>query len=270
MTSRTFVKLMRARQRERRHLLRGAVAAAGSALLAGCDRLSQNEAFVDVLQSAQHLNRAVHKIVAPRPALAPEFAPADIAPVFRSNGTLDPQDADYQALRRADFATYQLKVGGLVERPAAFTLAQLRALPSRSQITRHDCVEGWSCIGKWTGVPLGLLLDRVRPLPQARFVLFRCFDSMDGPTLDGRDSRYYESIDFDDARHPQTILAYDLNDRPLPVSNGAPLRCRVERQLGYKHAKIVSSIELVEGFAQIRGGKGGYWEDEGYEWYAGI
>ena len=270
MKPRTPVKLMRARQRERRHLLRGAVAAAGSALLTGCDRLSNNDAFIDVLQSAQHLSRAVHKVVAPRPAMAQEFTPADIAPVFRSNGTLDPQDADYQTLRRADFATYLLKVGWLVERPAAFTLSQLRALPARSQITRHDCVEGWSCIGKWTGVPLGLLLDRVRPLPQARFVLFRCFDSMDAPSADGRDSRYYESIDFDDARHPQTILAYDLNDRPLPVSNGAPLRCRVERQLGYKQAKYVSSIELVDSFAAIRGGKGGYWEDEGYEWYGGI
>ncbi len=270
MKNRKTYTLMRARQRDRRHLLRGAFAAAGSALLAGCDRLSQNESFVETLKSAQHLSRAVHKIVAPRPAMAQEFTQADVPPVFRSNGTLDPTDADYQALRRADFATYQLKVGGLVEKPAAFTLAQLRALPSRTQITRHDCVEGWSCIGKWTGVPLGLLLDRVRPLPQARFVLFRCFDSMDGPSLDGRDSRYYESIDFDDARHPQTILAYDLNDRPLPVSNGAPIRCRVERQLGYKQAKYVSSIELVESFGAIRGGKGGYWEDEGYEWYGGI
>ena len=105
---------------------------------------------------------------------------------------------------------------------------------------------------------------------QARFVVFRCFDSMSGPALDGSDSRYYESIDLDDATHVQTILAYDLNDQALPVSNGAPLRCRVERQLGYKHAKYVHAIELVESFARIRGGKGGYWEDEGYEWYAGI
>ncbi len=143
-------------------------------------------------------------------------------------------------------------------------------MPSRTQITRHDCVEGWSCIGKWKGVPLAAILERVQPKPEAKFVVFRCFDSMEGPSLDGRDSRYYESIDFDDAHHVQTILAYELNDQPLPVSNGAPLRCRVERQLGYKHAKYVRAIELVESFAGIRGGKGGYWEDEGYEWYAGI
>ena len=268
--SRKTTTLMRARDRDRRHLLRGAVAAAGSALLTGCDRLSGNDSFVEVLKSAQYVSRAAQKVLAPRPALAQEFAQSDVAPVFRSNGTLDPQDADYQALRRAGFASYRLTVGGLVEKPAEYTLDQLRALPARTQITRHDCVEGWSCIGKWKGVPLKLLLEQVKPLPQAKFVLFRCFDSMDGPSLDGRDSRYYESIDLDDANHAQTILAYDLNDRPLPVSNGAPLRCRVERQLGYKQAKYVRGIELIESFDAIRGGKGGYWEDEGYEWYGGI
>ncbi|HSC63266.1 MAG TPA: molybdopterin-binding protein [Caldimonas sp.] len=262
--------LMRARDRNRRHLLRGAFAAAGSALLAGCDRLSQNESFVETLKSAQHLNRAAQKLVAPRPAMAQEFGPADVAQTFRSNGTLSPGDADYVALRNAGFSGYRLSVGGLVARPAEFTLDELKAMPARTQITRHDCVEGWSCIGKWKGVQLGPILDSVQPKPEAKFVVFRCFDSMDGPSLDGRDSRYYESIDLDDAHHAQTILAYELNDQPLPVSNGAPLRCRVERQLGYKQAKYIRAIELVESFAAIRGGKGGYWEDEGYSWYGGI
>ncbi|MDQ6638342.1 MAG: molybdopterin-binding protein [Pseudomonadota bacterium] len=262
--------LMRARQRDRRHLLRGAVAAAGSALLAGCDRLSQNESFVETLKSAQHLSRAAQKIVAPRPAMAQEFGPGDVAQTFRGNGSLDPGDADYVALREAGFAGYRLAVGGLVAKPAEFTLEQLRTMPARTQITRHDCVEGWSCIGKWKGVQLAPILDQVQPKPEAKFVVFRCYDSMDGPALDGRDSRYYESIDLDDAHHVQTILAYELNDKALPVSNGAPLRCRVERQLGYKQAKYIRAIELVESFAQIRAGKGGYWEDEGYEWYGGI
>ncbi len=259
-----------ARQRDRRRLLRSAVAAAGAAVLSGCDRLSNNESFVEVLRSAEQLSRAAHKLVAPRPSMAQEFDPSHIAQSFRSNGTLNPTDPDYQALRRLDFAEFRLTVGGLIEKTAEYTLAQLRDMPSRTQITRHDCVEGWSCIGKWKGVPLRVLLEQARPLPQAKFVVLRCFDSMDEPTPDGRDSRYYESIDFDDAYHEQTILAYDLNDQTLPVSNGAPLRCRVERQLGYKHAKYVRAIELVESFAPIRGGKGGYWEDEGYEWYAGI
>ena len=267
--TKTFT-LMRAQQRERRSLLRGAVAAAGAAVLTGCDRLSQNEDFVDVLKSAEHLSEAVHKAIAPRMAMAQEFGPADVAQTFRGNGTLSPADADYVALRDGGFADYRLSIGGLVRKPAEFSLADLRRMPSRTQITRHDCVEGWSCIGKWKGVQLGSLLHRAEPLPQARYVLFRCFDSMNGPSLGQRDSRYYESIDFDDAYHVQTILAYELNDTPLPIANGAPLRCRVERQLGYKQAKYVRSIELVESFAAIRGGKGGYWEDEGYEWYGGI
>ena len=262
--------LMRAPQRERRSLLRGAVAAAGAAVLTGCDRLSRNADFVDILQSAQHLSEAAHKAIAPRMTLAQEFGPADVAQTFRANGTLSPADADYVALRDRGFADYRLSIGGLVRNPAEFSLAELRAMPSRTQITRHDCVEGWSCIGKWKGVQLGSLLHRAEPLPQARYVLFRCFDSMEGATPDKRDSRYYESIDFDDAYHVQTLLAYELNDKPLPVANGAPLRCRVERQLGYKQAKYVRSIELVESFAAIRGGKGGYWEDQGYEWYGGI
>ena len=193
-----------------------------------------------------------------------------MAQTFRGNGTLSPRDDDYVALRDAGFADYRLTVGGLVAKPAEFTLEQLRAMPSRTQITRHDCVEGWSCVGKWKGVQLARILDQVQIKPEAKFVLFRCFDSMEGPSLDDRDSRYYESIDLDDAHHVQTILAYELNDKQLPVTNGAPLRCRVERQLGYKQAKYIRAIELVESFAQIRGGKGGYWEDEGYEWYGGI
>ena len=262
--------LMRARQRDRRRILGGAVAAAGSALLAGCDRLSQNESFVDTLKSAQHLSRAAQKLVAPRPAMAQEFGPAEVAQTFRSNGSLNPGDAEYVALRNAGFAGYRLVVGGLVDKPAELTLEQLKAMPARTQITRHDCVEGWSCIGKWKGVQLGAILDMVQPKAEAKFVVFRCFDSMDGPSLDGHDSRYYESIDLDDAHHVQTILAYELNDKALPISNGAPLRCRVERQLGYKQAKYIRAIELVASFADIRGGKGGYWEDEGYEWYGGI
>ena len=262
--------LMRARQRDRRHLLRGAFAAAGAAMLSGCDKLSNNATVVDTLKSAQRLSHAAAGVVAPRKAMAQEFSAADVAPVFRSNGTLNPGDADYVALRNAGFADYKLAVGGLVDKPAEFTLDELKAMPARTQITRHDCVEGWSCIGKWKGVQLGAILDRVQPKPEAKFVLFRCYDSMDGPSLDGHDSRYYESIDLDDAHHAQTILAYELNDKALPVSNGAPLRCRVERQLGYKQAKYIRAIELVESFAQIRGGKGGYWEDEGYEWYGGI
>ena len=201
--------------------------------------------------------------------MAQEFTPGRHRAGFRGNGTLDPRDADYHALRDAGFAGWRLEVDGLVEQPLSFSLAELRALPSRTQITRHDCVEGWSCIGKWTGVPLG---RSARPGPAEAE---RDSSSSTAPTrwtarADGRDSRYYESIDLDDAYHPQTILAYDLNDQPLPVPQRRAAALRVERQLGYKQAKYLMRIELVESFDAIGGGKGGYWEDHGYEWYGGI
>ena len=253
----------------RRTALRAALAGVGAVSLAGCDRLSNNAAFVDVLKSAQNLSHGVQRIVAGRKAMAQEFSQADVAAHFKANGTLMPTDADYQALVKDGFKDWKLQIGGLVEKPAAFTLAELRAMPARTQITRHDCVEGWSAIGKWKGVPLAHLLEQVKPLPSAKFVVFRCADSMDDPKAEA-DSKYYESVDMDDAYHVQTVLAYELNDQPLPVNNGAPLRARIERQLGYKHAKYLMRIELVESFEKIRDGKGGYWEDNGYEWYAGI
>jgi DMSO/TMAO reductase YedYZ molybdopterin-dependent catalytic subunit len=138
-------------------------------------------------------------------------------------------------------------------------------LPSRTQITRHDCVEGWSAIGQWTGVRLAGLLGAAGLLPRARYAVFHCADDMAG-----NGGRYYESIDLFDAFHPQTILAYAMNGAPLTVAHGAPLRLRVERQLGYKQAKYVMRVEMVDRLDNIGGGKGGFWEDRGYEWYAGI
>lgn len=270
----------------RRHFLRAVFAAFGAAALSACDRLSNSKAFVDVLQSTQYLNRGAHKLFAGRKAMAQEFIEADIAPSFRSNGTLMPVGKLYEGMVNSNFANWKLEVGGLVETPLALSLADLRAMLSRTQITRHDCVEGWSAIAKWTGVPLHHILDQVKPLPNAQYVVFRCADAMDDDEDEASpdenkektdavvaakpDSTYYESMDMDDAYHIQTILAYDLNGKPLPVSNGAPLRLRIERQLGYKHAKYLMKIELVESFDGIRGGKGGYWEDNGYEWYGGI
>ncbi len=265
-------------QPPRRRFLRLGLAAVGATILSACDRLSANSKFVGALESAQNLSRAAQKLVTGRVAMAQEFTPADIRASFRSNGTIMPNSEQYDAMLKNNFADWKLEVAGLVEKPMQFSLAELRQLPSRTQITRHDCVEGWSAIGKWKGVPLHHILALVKPLPEAQYVLFRCADPMDEEDDDAgqqakkevKDSTYYESIDMDDAYHPQTILAYDLNDTALPVRNGAPLRVRVERQLGYKHAKYLMKIELVKDFEHIRGGKGGYWEDEGYDWYAGI
>src|SRR5438876_11837215 len=198
--------------------------------------------------------------------MAQEFSEADLSPSFRSNGTAEPDSEAYVALAAKGFADYKLEVGGLAASPRSFSLAELRALESRTQITRHDCVEGWSAIGKWKGAKLAAILEAAQLKPAARFVVFYCADPMAG---DGTDL-YYESIDLDDAFHPQTILAYELNDAPPPVKNGAPLRLRVERQRGYKHAKYLMRLEVVDSFANIAGGKGGYWEDQGYQWFAGI
>jgi DMSO/TMAO reductase YedYZ molybdopterin-dependent catalytic subunit len=250
----------------RRRFIRGLAASLAALGVAGCDRLSQSEWFPKVLESAEKLNERTAKIVTGRRAMAQEFTAADLSPTFRSNGTARPNNPEYAALAAQGFDRYALDVGGLVARPRRFSPADLRALPSRTQITRHDCVEGWSAIGKWQGARLSALLDAVEPTPAARYVVFHCADPMD----DDGGSPYYESIDMDDAYHEQTLLAYALNDKPLPVANGAPIRLRVERQLGYKHAKYVMRVELVDSFAGIGDGKGGYWEDQGYQWYAGI
>ncbi|THC39613.1 molybdopterin-binding protein [Massilia sp. Mn16-1_5] len=254
----------------RRRFLRLAAGAALPGVLSGCDLLAGSEAFNDTLRKAQFLSQRAQALLTGVDAMAQEFTEDDIAAEFRSNGTAMPDSALYRHMLADGFASWRLRVGGLVAHPAHFSLAELQAMPSRTQITRHDCVEGWSVIGKWTGVPLRQLLLRMRPLPAARYVVFHCADPMDGPDLQAPESTYYESIDLVEAGHPQTILAYALNDAPLPVKNGAPLRLRVERQLGYKQAKYLMRIDLVERLDQVRGGKGGYWEDRGYEWYAGI
>jgi DMSO/TMAO reductase YedYZ molybdopterin-dependent catalytic subunit len=245
--------------------LRSLCTAVGGVLLGGCDAASRSPSVAKVLSAGEHVSRAIQHALVPRKSMAQEFSEADLSPYFRSNGTDNPDDQQYQALARNGFADWRLQVGGMVEKPTQLTLAQLRAMPSRTQITRHDCVEGWSAIGKWKGVPLSEVLAIVRPAPAARYLVFHCADPMDASG-----TRYYESVDLEDAYHPQTILAYDLNDAALPVANGAPIRVRIERQLGYKMAKYIMRIEAVESFAHIGAGKGGYWEDEGYEWYAGI
>lgn len=249
---------------DRRRFMVRSTQAIGLLLLTGCDALSRTDWFPKILGGAEGLTQRVQRLISPRKAMAREYSETDLSPVFPTNGNTDPENPGYQALARTGFADWRLAVSGRVEHPGSFSLEALRRLPSRTQITRHDCVEGWSAIAKWKGVPLGELLNRVRPLPSARYVVFYCAD----PDVSGR--KYYESIDFDDAYHPQTLLAYEINDRVLPIAHGAPIRLRLERQLGYKMAKYIMRVELVDEFKTIGGGQGGYWEDQGYEWYAGI
>ncbi|HWA04159.1 MAG TPA: molybdopterin-binding protein [Rhizomicrobium sp.] len=252
----------------RRNFLKAAAASAGALIASACTPLSEQAWVADLLGEVENLTRRAQRLFAGSHALAPEFGKADIAPVFRSNGTAMPQSEEYAAHAADDFANWRIAVEGLVDRKLSLSLADLRGFPARTQITRHDCVEGWSCIGQWTGAPLRLILAAARPRPEARYVMFFCADPMGGPP--GQVPYYYESLDLLEATHPQTLLAYELNGRPLPIANGAPVRLRAERQLGYKMAKYIQRIVLVENFNRINGGKGGYWEDQGYNWWAGI
>ncbi|WP_428027718.1 molybdopterin-binding protein [Altererythrobacter sp.] len=233
-------------------------------MAAGCSKIADTKAGSSLLTAAEDWHRKAHRALAGKQALAPEYQREEISPSFRGNGSRT-VDSDFYRMQLADgFPDWRLEVRGLVDTPLALSLDNIRRLPQRTQITRHDCVEGWSAIGEWTGVQLSLLLDAAGVQEAARFIVFRCADKYNG-------GDYYESIDMVDAYHPQTIIAHMLNGEPLPEKNGAPLRMRVERQLGYKHPKYLTAIEAVASLDGIGDGKGGYWEDRaGYQWYAGI
>jgi len=248
-------------------------------LLGGCERilhgdaLTRSASFQRVLAHAEAWTLASQRFLLDAGAMAPEYAVSDISPRFKSNGTHHPPGQDYQTAVDEGFAGWRLTVDGMVAHPLSLSLAEIRRLPARTQITRHDCVEGWSAIGQWTGVPLGLLLRAAAILPRAKYAVFHCADNLSGePEKGGAQApgQYYESLALPDAAHPQTIIAYAMNGGPLDIPHGAPLRLRVERQLGYKQAKYLTRIQLTDTLAGFYGGKGGYWEDRGYEWYAGI
>jgi DMSO/TMAO reductase YedYZ molybdopterin-dependent catalytic subunit len=247
---------------DRRGVLRAGVIGGSGLLLSGCDALNASPAFRGVLGSAEGAHMHAQRLLS-GDALAPEYAPRQMSPVFRANGNRTAQDAAWRAHLGDRFARWALRVDGLVLRPLELPLAALQAMPQRTQITRHDCVEGWSAIGKWQGPQLGPVLRAAGLLPAARFIVFHCADAFGTAS-------YYESLDRIEAFHPQTILAWRMNDAPLPEAHGAPLRLRCERQLGYKHAKFVMRIEARDSLAGLYGGGGGYWEDRGYQWWAGI
>ena len=251
----------------RRGWLKASLAAVGGLIVAGCDRVSENPGVQKVLASGEGLTRTVQRLILTPGQLAPEFDQRDLSPMFKANGSTDPQDPAYLAHLATGFADWRLKIEGLVEHPMSLSLADLKARKSRTQITRPDCVEGWSCIGKWKGAPLADLIREAGLKPEARFLVFHCMDTMGGG---GEGSRYYESIALADVFHPQTLLAYEMNDAALTIPHGAPVRLRVERHLGYKQAKYIERIEAVSSLQNLHGGKGGYWPDRGYEWYAGI
>jgi DMSO/TMAO reductase YedYZ molybdopterin-dependent catalytic subunit len=247
----------------RRAIVTGAAIGAG-ALLSGCDKLGQSEGFRKILFKGEDIHRGLQRALMNRHTMAREFTAAEMSPIFRVNGTANPNTPAYNMMAAGNFADWRLGVGGLVDKPLDLSMAQLRQIPARTQITRHDCVEGWSAIGKWHGPMLGTILKAAGVRDAARYIVFTCADLYGG-------HNYYESIDLIDAYHPQTILAWAMNDQPLIVGHGAPIRLRVERQLGYKQAKYVMRVDAVASLDGIGKGKGGYWEDNvDYDWYAGI
>lgn len=247
----------------RRALLTTGALGAG-ALLSGCEKFVANPLGRELVFSGETLNYRLARALTNRDSLAKEYSADQMSPIFRVNGTHNPNTPTYNAMVAEKFANWRLKVGGLVNRPLDISHQQLLAMPARTQITRHDCVEGWSAIGKWHGPMLGTILKAADVRSTARYIVFTCADLFSG-------HNYYESIDLIDAFHPQTILAWAMNDAMLSVAHGAPIRLRVERQLGYKNAKYVMAVDAVASLAGIGKGKGGYWEDAiDYDWYAGI
>jgi DMSO/TMAO reductase YedYZ molybdopterin-dependent catalytic subunit len=213
-----------------------------------------------LLRMGDNLTYAAHRVLIPKQSLAKEYSFADLTS-FPATGTIDPGTLDrpgseaYRRLHHAGFSDWRLSVEGHVARPRSFSLADLKSMPARTQITRHVCEEGWAAIGQWTGVPLSLVLDAAGLLPTARYVVFYSYDD------------WGDSIDMLDALHPQTIIAYGMNGRDLPVAHGAPARLRVERQIGYKSMKFLQRIVVTDHFED--GGKKGNIEN-GWAWYTGI
>ena len=252
----------------RRSMMAGGSAATAT-LVSGCDPVSMSDAqsLRRILDFGQFMSMQAHRLLLARQPLVREYKESDMSPEFPPNGTERPNGMAYFQHMMSNFASFRLAVDGMVKKPLLLTLDEIKAMPSRTQITMHNCDEGWSAIGQWTGVPLAHLLAAAELSPEARYIVFHCMDEM-VRTADNT-GFYYESIDLFDAMHAQTILAYGMNGKALPVAHGAPLRLRVERQVGYKHAKFVNRIEAVDRLNHIARGKGGFWEDRGYQWYAG-
>lgn len=246
----------------RRTFIKGLASSAGF-MLAGCAE-TVPPTYGNLLRMGDLLTYKAHRLLLPAQALVKEYDYSDIS-AAAAIGTIDPGNSAersfdpvhgpvYERLHKENFASWRLTVDGSVTRPGEYSLTELQRMPSRTQITRHTCEEGWSAIAQWTGVPLGSLLEAVGIKPSARFVQFYSYDSRVG------------SIDMIDAFHPQTILAYGMNGRDLPMGHGAPLRLRLETQLGAKSRKFLRRISVLDDydedtFQQI---------DTGWAWYMGI
>ncbi|KQP29497.1 molybdopterin-dependent oxidoreductase [Methylobacterium sp. Leaf100] len=234
---------------ERRALLRSGLSLGALTLLTGCDLStgSNGNAADRVLWAMSKFNDRVQGWLFDPNKLAPTYPAAMIDTPFRFNAYYPPDN-----IPEVEGADWKLKVTGLVADKSPWTLEKLRALPQESQITRHVCIEGWSQIGQWSGVPLKVFLERIGADLTAKYVGFKCAD------------RYYGSLDMPSALHPQTVLALDFAGKELSTEYGYPLRVRVPTKLGFKSPKYIASVFVTNDYP------GGYWEDQGYNWFSGI
>jgi DMSO/TMAO reductase YedYZ molybdopterin-dependent catalytic subunit len=250
----------------RKLLLAGGGLAVAGLIAKNRVQLASAAGYQPLLDVGDGLGRRIQRLAMWGRPLAPEYRLDQISPNHPINGGfgaryIDPDPA-YDRMVAERFRNWRLKIEGLVKTPLEVSLEELGQMPVRTQITMHSCDAGWSAIGQWSGVPLGWLLAHVGLMPQARYVVFHAMDKIAGQHL-------FDSIDLFDAFHPQTILAHRFNGAPMPVGHGAPLRLRVELQIGYKNLKHIDRISVVDSLAKIAAGRGGFYQTYGYQWYAG-
>jgi DMSO/TMAO reductase YedYZ molybdopterin-dependent catalytic subunit len=246
----------------RKLIATGVAAAAGASGLTVAARLAARYGLIPpdhggLYGAGEALTYAAQRLLT-RHSLAREFPRSLISKPPFANATAPPSD-EYKRLQAGGFADWRLAVDGMVARPASYSLAELKNYPPRSQITHLACEEGWSYIAEWTGVPLSHVLNAVGILPQAKYVVYFSIE---------RD--LWDSIDMDDALHPQTLVTYAMNGGDLPVGHGGPLRLRVPRQLGYKSVKYITRLTVTDSLKKFGTGLGSAAPDFGYSWYAGI
>ena len=235
-----------ARRIERRLFLKQGLSLGALTLLTGCD-VTDTTAVQSALNGISQWNDRAQAALFNSHRLMPTYPESQAVKDFRYNAYFGASQVP-----NIDGDTYKLGLSGLIERRKPWTLQELYQLPQESQVTRHVCVEGWSMIGKWTGVPFRTFLQRIGADLTAKYVGFRCADN------------YYSSIDMASALHPQTILALSYADQPLPVKYGAPMKLRIPTKLGFKNPKHIMAMFVTNTYP------GGYWEDQGYNWFSGM
>lgn len=230
----------------RRLFMRQGLSLGALTMLTGCN-LQDGDSVDKVLWAMSRWNDRVQAALFDSSRLAPAYRPEEITDPFPFNAFY-PEDS----VPDIDLDDYRLQVSGLVDNKSSWSLGDLRRLPQASQITKHICIEGWSAIGQWSGVPLSVFLQRVGADLTAKYVGFKCAD------------RYYSSIDMPSALHPQTILALDFGRDALPLKYGSPMKLRIPTKLGFKNPKHIMEIYVTNDYP------GGYWEDQGYNWFSGL